>query len=198
MLHCRCLQTELREYNPALLQRPSLVLLNKVDLPAASGAFAAVRAATLLPVVTARYGGDVQWLCRLQMSKTNLDVCVCVCVCETRSAKQRTNIGTVVSSIRWLLESLLKQEERAAMATKLLGDLGAPGGSSPPRSDVAGLDDEAGEGAASSDDDDSDVDDSDVDDSDVDESGQDAPSKDPHSSLDESVQRGRRRGRSRK
>lgn len=47
----RVLQAELREYDPELPRRPSLVVANKCDLPEAAQGVAALRAATSLPVI---------------------------------------------------------------------------------------------------------------------------------------------------
>lgn len=47
------LQSELRLYDPILLRRPSIVVANKMDLPAAAAGVARLRAATSLPVLEA-------------------------------------------------------------------------------------------------------------------------------------------------
>jgi GTPase involved in cell partitioning and DNA repair len=52
----RCLQEELRQYDASLMDRPAMVLLNKMDLPDAAAAFDRVRKSTLLPIVCGRYG----------------------------------------------------------------------------------------------------------------------------------------------
>jgi GTP-binding protein len=47
----RTLQAELRAYDPSMPLRPSLVVANKMDLPAAAAGAARLRAATSLPVI---------------------------------------------------------------------------------------------------------------------------------------------------